>query len=70
MEIRVSLVFLKCSNLKSIKLNLILRQIPSKKLEMENKLMEERLQFLKNELLSDKNKRKYDSFRIQKLNLI
>ena len=26
---------------------------------MENKLMEERLQFLKSELLNDKNKRRY-----------
>jgi hypothetical protein len=28
---------------------------------MENKLMEERLQFLKSELLNDKNKRRYYS---------
>ena len=40
--------------------NKISRQIPTKKLEIENKLMEERLNQLKNELSQDKSKRRYE----------
>ena len=36
----------------------LFRQIPTKKLELENKLMEERLNQLKNDLLNDKQKRR------------
>ena len=40
---------------------LLPRQIPSKKLEIENKMMEERLNQLKNEFMHEKSKRRFIS---------